>query len=314
MKKITAAVCIMMILTALVFCGCSTPPDTSQDPVDVQNPSTDTQNPPADTDNPPEEGDNPPDDVQTPPETSEPEITEVSVGSIKEFLDAIGPDTVITLEPGNYNLSESLDEIWAEEGEMWNVNHPYVQIRECYDGLQLLIQNADNLVFNGGTEDFADTEIVTVPRYATVLSFYQCDNVEMKGLTIGHTDYVSCAGNVLDFFACNDVKLNNMDIYGCGLFGIGAYRDCGNIAVSSSNIRDCSDGPLWLVGGTGTYEFTNCRLTGSWGGGYYESSDASVLRFVECEFGESESNKWYFNEEAEFVDCVWSEITQYPEY
>jgi hypothetical protein len=207
-----------------------------------------------------------------------------------------------------------LDKVWEEEGELWNANHEYVQIRECFDGLELLIQNVDNLTIIGGSEDFAETEIVTEPRYATVLDFYQCTDVEMGQFTIGHTEYSECEGDVLDFSACSDVKLYDMDIYGCGLYGIGAMEDCGNISVNDTIIRDCSNGPLWLVGGTGTYEFTSCRLTGSWGGGYYESSDASALRFVECEFGESESNKWYFNEEAEFVDCVWSEITQYPDY
>ena len=297
MKKIWSMV-VMIVMIAALFTGCGGPETPDDGPV-VPDGGEQVQ---------PDGG-----DVSENGGTQT-EENAVTVNSIEGLLEAIAPNTVITIEPGYYILSEFMDELWAEEGEMWNVNHQYVQIREGYDGLELLVQNVDNLSIIGGAEDFADTEIVTEPRYATVLNFYQCSDVELGGFTIGHTDYVSCEGNVLDFYACNDVNLYNMDIYGCGLYGIGAMKNCGNISVSDSIIRDCSDGPLWLVGGTGTYEFTNCSFTGSWGGGGYYASDDSALRFVNCEFGESESNKWYFNEEAEFVDCVWSEITQYPDY
>ncbi len=36
--------------------------------------------------------------------------------------------------------------------------------------------------------------------------------------------------------------------------------------------------------------------------------------FNGCVFGEAESNCWYFDEEAEFINCEWSEITEYPDY
>lgn len=288
MKKVWGAV-ILIVLMAALFAGCEAAGSQDGEPV------------------PPDGGDISLGDTQ-------PAETVITVSSIEEMVEAIAPDTEITLAPGVYSLSEFMDEVWAEHGEMWNVNHPYVQIRECYDGLELLIQNVSNLSILGGTGEFNDTQIVTEPRYSTVLNFYQCSDVDLSGITIGHTGFVSCEGNVLDFYACDDVIMNNMDIYGCGLYGIGAFENCGDISVSDSFVRDCSDGPLWLEGGTGAYEFTNCSLVNSLGGGAYFKSDTSALRFINCEFGESETNVWYFYEDIETADCVWSEITAYPEY
>jgi len=236
MKKHTKKICNTVILLAVIaglFTGCS---------------SSET----------PDDGPVPPDGGNLSLGDTQPAETEVTVSSIEELVEAIAPNTKIILEPGSYILSEYLDEVWEVQGEMWNVNHEYVQIRECYDGLELLIQNVAYLSISGGTGEFNDTQIVTEPRYATVLNFYQCSEVEMKSITIGHTDYSSCEGNVLDFYGCNDVRLDNMDIFGCGLYGIGAMKNCGNITVNDSFIRDCSDGSLWLDGGTGTYEFNNC--------------------------------------------------------
>ena len=45
----------------------------------------------------------------------------------------------------------------------------------------------------------------------------------------------------------------------------------------------------------GKNEFRNCRLSDSNGGGYYEPADGAELSFVECNFGEMETNYWYFD-------------------
>ena len=47
---------------------------------------------------------------------------------------------------------------------------------------------------------------------------------------------------------------------------------------------------------------------------YFEYSEDASLTFKKCTFGEQESNNWYFDEYATFEDCVWSEITEYPDY
>ena len=58
------------------------------------------------------------DEVQHDP--APPEGDTVTVGSIEELLEAIGPHTGILLKPGYYNMSEYIEDVWAREGENWN--------------------------------------------------------------------------------------------------------------------------------------------------------------------------------------------------
>ena len=58
----------------------------------------------------------------------------VQVSNAKELLEAIVPGATIIISPGYYNLSEYTEEIWNTGGEEWNQTHPYVQLRECFDG------------------------------------------------------------------------------------------------------------------------------------------------------------------------------------
>ena len=108
-------------------------------------------------------------------ESASPEGDTVTVGSIEELLEAIGPHTGILLKPGYYNMSEYIEYVWAKEGESWNERHPYVQLRDCYDGVEVVIRRLDGLSIYGDNENL--TEIVVEPRYAQVLNFEECDNI-----------------------------------------------------------------------------------------------------------------------------------------
>jgi hypothetical protein len=52
-----------------------------------------------------------------------------------------------------------------------------------------------------------------------------------------------------------------------------------------------------------------------WGGYYNSDSGKAALSFRGCSFGQQESNEWYFRtEEAEFIDCEFTEPNMYPDY
>ena len=97
------------------------------------------------------------------------------------------------------------------------------------------------------------------------------------------------------------------------MYGFDAMQGSGNIYLQSCTIRDCEDGPFYITGAKGKYEFRNCWLSGSNGGGYFEPTDEAELSFIECNFGEKETNYWYYDEYATFTDCYWEEITEYPD-
>ena len=241
-----------------------------------------------------------------------PEGDVVTVGSVEELLEAIGPHTGILLKPGYYNLSEYIEDVWAQEGESWNERHPYVQLRECFDGVEVVIRRVDGLSIHGDNENL--TEIVVEPRYAQVLNFEECHDLTLSGLTMGHTETGDCSGNVLDFYGCRNINLSAMDIYGCGVYGIGCYDGTGELYVYSSTIRDCAYGALEIFDGNGRFEFHNCMLTGSAAYDRYEPTPYSELAFYECVFGDNETSYYMFLEDIYTEDCIWSENYEYPEY
>ena len=238
----------------------------------------------------------------------------VRVNNVKDFLEAIAPGATITFAPGYYNLSEYTDEIWKAEGEEWNRTHPYVKLRECFDGgIEVVVQNVNDILIMGTQESDIVTELVVETRYGAVLNFEDCNNVILSGLTMGHTQAGACDESVLTFSNSSDIYLSAMDLYGCGMYGFTSKGGSGNIYVQSSIIRDCEAGPFYITEPAGRFEFKNCSLTGSFGGGYYETAEGAELSFVGCSFGTEETNYWFFDECAVFTDCIWEEITEYPD-
>lgn len=250
------------------------------------------------------------------PDEPDPDVVEaVHVDSVEELLAAIEPGAEIVIERGKYNLCTFLDDYPnVRDCDEWNESHDYVKLYNVYDGVEIHITDADNLKISGVSENPAQTEIVTEPRYASVLYFYDCDNVELNGLTMGHTETGDCSGNVLDFETCNNITLKNMDLYGCGVNGIGCTEGTGDLYVYDSVIRDCEYGSIEIYDPFGEFYFAGCKFTGSGWGGYFDYNETSSLKFVECTFGDNETNTWYFDETAEFEECTWAEVTMYPDY
>lgn len=240
-----------------------------------------------------------------------PEDDFIHVGSVEELVEAIRPQAKIMIEPGRYNLTDFLSGFPnVRDWDAWNDEHEYVQIIDTFDGLELVVKNVTDLTVEGGSDDSADTEIVIEPRYAAVLNFSGCTGIELGCLTMGHTDTGDCSGDVLCFDNTKNIFLRSLDLYGCGVYGIGCNDFCGNLYVSDSTIRDCELGPFDIYNGEGNFEFTACKFFGNGGGGVFEFNEASRLSFIACAFGQKESNDWYSDESASFEDCDFME----PDY
>ena len=90
------------------------------------------------------------------------------VGTTEELLEAIRPGARIFVEPGYYNLSEYIENVWEQEGMKWNDSHPYVKLEECYDGVEIVVENVDDLKIKGYEKNPWNTELVADPRYAAI--------------------------------------------------------------------------------------------------------------------------------------------------
>ena len=174
-----------------------------------------------------------------------PVITEtqnqVTVTTVDEFLAAISPNTEIIVDAELIDLSKA-----AGYGK---TDGDYYYWAEAYDGPELYIAEVSNLTIRGAGEDHTVNVISSVPRYSNVLNFFNCANIMVKGLTVGHTEEPGyCLGGVLFFMNSQDILVEDCGLFGCGTLGVKA-ESSKNIQIINNDIYDCS------VGGV---ELTNC--------------------------------------------------------
>lgn len=174
----------------------------------------------------------------------------VHVSTVDEFLAAIGPSTSIYLEDGVYDLSSASS--YGGFGSQY-----YVWKDTGVDGPQLVICNLRSLSITGGGAD--KVTISAAPRYAEVLAFDNCRDIELSGFTAGHTQEPGyCVGGVLYFNESSNVNVSSCSLYGCGVWGVTAI-DSSDIAVKDTEIYDCSSGDINLSG-CRSVSFENCDI------------------------------------------------------
>lgn len=158
----------------------------------------------------------------------------VTVRTVDEFLRAIGPERTIVLEGELFDLSEA-----SGYGKTGTDCYRWA---ECYDGPKLVIENVHDLTILAPLGDAPAVVISAAPRYADVLSFVNCSGITLEGFTAGHTkEPGSCAGGVLYFENCSEVRIERCRLFGCGVLGIQAV-DCGALTLTRTEIYECSQG------------------------------------------------------------------------
>ena len=222
---------------------------------------------------------------------TEPDGTEYStkrdvviVGGTYELFDEIADNKCILLMPGTYNITEFIEandadlEKWNWEDEEFFGYGVYQD--EVYDGKQLIIGNVDNLTIMSVDPD-DPAEIIVEPRYAHVLTFYDCDNLEVDDIVIGHTETGDCRGNVFDLILCDNVEMNNVDAYGCGVIALSA-ESCDDIRLNKCYFHDCYDGII-RAENTSNLVAKYCKFANveSWGIIAAENSD---IKLIGCSF------------------------------
>ena len=169
--------------------------------------------------------------------------TSVTVTNADEFLAAIGPNTEIVIDAETIDFSTAKDYGGGPK--------KYYRWEDIYDGPALVIAGADNLTIRSKDGKTKNHTISAVPRYANVLTFINCDNLVLSGITAGHTKEPGvCAGGVLMFQGCEFVSVDNCGLFGCGILGVQA-EGCTGITLRSSEIYECSNGGVSMSDTTG---------------------------------------------------------------
>ena len=159
--------------------------------------------------------------------------------NVDEFLAAIQPNAVIELAAGEYDLSTASNYGADTHNSYYSWNGVYSNDEVA---AELVIQNVEGLTIRGAGMN--ETTIAAVPRYANVIRFVGCANLNLSGFTAGHTTEPGfCTGGVLRLEDCTDVSIDSCGLYGCGTLGVQA-QNCSRLTVVNSNIYECSYGAV----------------------------------------------------------------------
>lgn len=156
-------------------------------------------------------------------------VLTLQVSSVDELVDAIGPDRIIKLAPGDYNLTGIKER-----------SHRFMSIEPEFDGPQIIFQNLRNTEFVCEGPELA--HLYVEPRYTFPLYLFDCEAVRIGRLRFGHSpEPGSCVGGVVKIVRSKTIDLSDCDLYGCGTVGV-ELEDCENVVISNTVIRDCNTG------------------------------------------------------------------------
>ncbi len=160
-------------------------------------------------------------------------LTTVHVSSVDELLAAIAPETEILVAPGEYNLSRATPALYS-----------YCYFRPTYPvegevGNELVLCNLYDCVIASESGESGDVTLIAEPRSAAVLKIEDSYGVQLRGLTLGHSEGAICSGDVLRLENCGSVFVEGCELYGCGTVGLNG-QNCWGVTLADSLIRDCS--------------------------------------------------------------------------
>ena len=216
----------------------------------------------------------------------------VTVATVEELAEAIHSSTKIILKEGVYNFSEldpdklrnpDVDKLGGIGGA----------------GAEYSIRGVVNLCLEA--EDGADVTVCTELASAAVLSFEECDNVVLRGITCGHeVEPGYCTGSVICLYDSNRITVEKCRLYGSGTYGVESHN-VWELTVTDTDIYECSYGLVTL---SQTYDavFANCRLTESQQLAMFKLMDCGNIQFENCEISRNTANQLIY------AECCWNTV------
>lgn len=147
--------------------------------------------------------------------------------------------------------------------------------------LGLNIMNRSNLKIEGAK---GGTYLVTRDRDAVTLLLYQVNNIQFKGLIIGHAPERGsyCSAGVVELEESNDIKFEDCTFFGCGTYGLNILNS-NNIEMTNCSIRSCSNG-IAFFGNVNQVYFRDCLFTDNNYAYYaFSFSNSNKIVFENCE-------------------------------
>jgi len=169
----------------------------------------------------------------------------VVVKTAEEFVKAIGPDRIIKLQAGDYNLTK------VPRGKY---KHVYWKLTFGENEHNLIIRDVTGLTIIGEGKTPAHIQIDTF--YPNVLNFEKCSIIRLENLKLGHSGY--CTGGVVSAVDSSKFSIHRCVLYGCGIEGLNLLR-VKEFKFSDSIIEDCTYG-IMRIEDSESLTFTNSKF------------------------------------------------------
>ncbi len=190
----------------------------------------------------------------------------ITVRNSAEFLQAIGSNRVITLEPGVYDLSDRSD-----------VRHANLTWKDNYDGFYPVVKSVSDLTImsKGGAK------VLIAPAYGWVMEFQTSRNVRFHGVEFAHRKPGYCLGGVIRFELCEGIEIFDCSLDGSGTYGL-ELKGSRNLSVDRSRIRNCTYGIMQLFDSQDAI-FKDCEFSSNSQFDLIELVNSSNIDFSACE-------------------------------
>jgi hypothetical protein len=156
----------------------------------------------------------------------------INVKTAEELIQAIGPERIILLQQGEYNLSK-----------VKRAKLKHVRWTSPMDGqYQVEIRDVPHLSIRGDGNQ--PSHVLVNDPYAFVLTFENAPHLELSNMRIGHSPQPGyCSGGVVQLLKTAEVKIDRCILYGCGMEGLHLER-VSKLTLADSVIEDCTYGIL----------------------------------------------------------------------
>ncbi|HOT60542.1 MAG TPA: right-handed parallel beta-helix repeat-containing protein, partial [Spirochaetales bacterium] len=207
----------------------------------------------------------------------------ITVSTVKDFIKAIGPNRVIELKTGTYNL---------EEG--YKTTNQYIAWETKGNARELVIQNVKNLKIIGN-----NAVIAANSAYCEVIKIKKSSNIIIQDVTMVHTVTSPCMAGVLFLDEVQELTLNNCNFEGSGAVGI-TVKNSQSIYVTEGYIAHCTDGLIQVL---------NSSDCGFYMVSFYENYDLGTALYAEdIESLFFDSCQFYDNSGASFITMTGEDI------
>ncbi len=205
----------------------------------------------------------------------------IVVSTVKEFVNAIGPNRQIIVNPGTYELrpwegyfeEEEKENEEKEEALPDDFNEDEeVPTRPAYfeDG-SLVIELVNDMQIVG--QGAGAVKLLGTEGSCAALTLRECKDVIISGLEAGHDESIGeCFGSAIMLENCTNVKLDRVELFGCGTYGLEADSVEG-LTLANSTIRNCT---------CGIAQFECCNNVNVIGCTMRENRSGNMFDILEC--------------------------------